>query len=68
MVHRLKGLLSQFDGASGRPRSEPVHEALISSAEEWHMRTDDVKKQTLTDLKRRVGSLLALHGGDRGKA
>eukprot|EP00969_Alexandrium_andersonii_P206345 9116999-Alexandrium_andersonii.AAC.1 len=32
------------------------------------MRTDDVKEQTLTDLKRKVGGLLSLYGGDRAKA
>eukprot|EP00969_Alexandrium_andersonii_P061365 2705547-Alexandrium_andersonii.AAC.1 len=53
MVHRLKGLRSVFDGAPGRPRSEPVWEALINMAMEWHMRADDPTEQTLTDLKRR---------------
>eukprot|EP00969_Alexandrium_andersonii_P079549 3507275-Alexandrium_andersonii.AAC.1 len=57
-----------FDGAPGQPRSEPVWEALINLAMEWHMRAEDPTEKTLTDLKRQVGLLVTMYGEDREKA
>eukprot|EP00969_Alexandrium_andersonii_P198370 8760782-Alexandrium_andersonii.AAC.1 len=68
VVHRLQGLRSKFDGAIGRPRSEPVWEALIALAAEWRMRSDDPDEQAALDLKRRVREVITLWGRNKEEA
>eukprot|EP00969_Alexandrium_andersonii_P154039 6810190-Alexandrium_andersonii.AAC.1 len=68
MVHRIKGLRSKFDGATGQPCSEPVWEALIALAVEWHMRSDGPVEQTLLDLKRKVRNMINLWGQNKEEA